>query len=103
MILRSSDQAGEPPHALPDLLGRHRAERQPHEPVALYGTAVVGVGEERRSWGENKPTLLRAARQIFGVGVLRQHDAHEEAAVGDEGLDRKSTRLNSSHVAISYA
>src|SRR5690625_6102134 len=29
--------------------------------------------------------------------------SHNEAAVLSESLDRKSTRLNSSHVAISYA
>jgi hypothetical protein len=60
-ILRSSEQAGEPPNALSDLLGRHRAERQPHEPVARYGTAIVGVGEERRPRGEYQAALLRAA------------------------------------------
>src|SRR5438874_6632873 len=36
-------------------------------------------------------------------GVQRVHNAVLQGQLVDEGLDRKSTRLNSSHVEISYA
>src|SRR5437660_3360790 len=41
-----------------------------------------------------------AGDEVAGVQYL-QHPAL--VVVGDQGRDRKSTRLNSSHVAISYA
>src|SRR5215212_12157354 len=62
-VFRPSEQAREALYTLPDLLRRHRAERQPHEPVARHGAAVVRVGEERGPRGENQPPLLRPARQ----------------------------------------
>src|SRR5690625_6034458 len=66
------------------------------------------------------PLSLHDALPILGGGVRRPGDHavglaqldHHGAEVGDvldllarllEGQDRKSTRLNSSHVAISYA
>src|SRR4051812_49708353 len=48
-------------------------------------------------------TLFRSQGQEGRIGLLallaqgRQHDRH------DRGADRKSTRLNSSHMSISYA
>src|SRR5690606_42018419 len=44
-------------------------------------------------------------RQVLGGGIHREEDelllVFEESVA--EGIDRKSTRLNSSHVKISYA
>src|SRR5689334_24162289 len=47
--------------------------------------------------------LRRDARQALGA-IVRRHDRLRIGARGiDEPLDRKSTRLNSSHSSISYA
>src|SRR5690349_23722674 len=52
-------------------------------------------------------TLFRSALVGRGAGQLRQRRGrpHDLEAVADDrlDLDRKSTRLNSSHVEISYA
>src|SRR5207253_10277197 len=62
----------------------------------------AGSGRIRGSWQKT------AGRWIFGGSVARisrrTHSAVSEQRRGDwsELLDRKSTRLNSSHVAISY-
>src|SRR2546426_9232023 len=55
-------------------------------------------------------TLFRSAAQVQVVGALRRHgDAHalpvhfSHGANRRAGRDRKSTRLNSSHLVISYA
>src|SRR2546428_7450745 len=61
-----------------------------------------------RSWPELDQEHARAAlrqalhglRQGLGADVLTSRGDEE---VGDEALDRKSTRLNSSHDQISYA
>src|SRR5690606_40139048 len=52
----------------------------------LPGYATIGI------WA---PILLVVARLVQGLGVGAQW--------GGAALDRKSTRLNSSHVKISYA
>src|SRR5690349_23731876 len=50
------------------------------------------------------PTLLREKRSEYCCGRSRfLGDAHLAAARVGRGTDRKSTRLNSSHVEISYA
>src|SRR5690625_7114885 len=41
--------------------------------------------------------------RAHGAGGIRAHTQQVVAATGDDREDRKSTRLNSSHVAISYA
>src|SRR5699024_4784786 len=106
------------------------AEAQRVEPVrggAESGTAVVGVGDrgDRGRIYERDPRLLRVehplvrARQPSREATLRGYALGEEARRGGPRLpivggerrrlpcrvrqDRKSTRLNSSHVSISYA
>src|SRR5579885_2837926 len=64
------------------------APRPPRSPLAPY------------------TTLVRSALEVAERRVQRQHVGvadHELAAAGQLRLDRKSTRLNSSHVSISYA
>src|SRR5437762_10544511 len=39
----------------------------------------------------------------YGVSGVQVHDARLAAAMREHGVDRKSTRLNSSHRCISYA
>src|SRR5437762_11424382 len=47
-----------------------------------------------------RPLVARdVGRELLGVGPRRVEPARE----GPRGLDRKSTRLNSSHRCISYA
>src|SRR3712207_7282516 len=58
-------------------------------------------------------TLFRSARvlqkpadEVRHAGqqlAVRRIDAHAVAGLGEHRLDRKSTRLNSSHANISYA
>src|SRR5439155_7733968 len=66
--------------------------------AARRAVARAGAGDDRRR--------LRRAR---GAARRRGHDPARRAERGARrgvrgpGLDRKSTRLNSSHVAISYA
>src|SRR5690625_7709582 len=45
----------------------------------------------------------RGSRELVRQTGLTEHSAPEYALNSDIGRDRKSTRLNSSHVAISYA
>src|SRR5439155_11366545 len=47
-------------------------------------------------------TLFRSSRTARGVGTLADGQRGSQDGAGREE-DRKSTRLNSSHVAISYA
>src|SRR5207249_8678673 len=67
-----------------------------HQPVAgldaLLERSGVGVGDESRPFGH-----ARRARE--GVEVPED----EARVVAAPHRDRKSTRLNSSHVSISYA
>src|SRR5690242_21353240 len=66
----------------------------------------------RSAWEDLMPECLWKFRvKDFGplwVGIDSHgnslfHDVQEEAQKRLEGLDRKSTRLNSSHMSISYA
>src|SRR3712207_8321588 len=60
----------------------------------------------RRELGDEPPDVVVALPDDHGAEVLR-HDLLRDEAVGVDGregrLDRKSTRLNSSHANISYA
>src|SRR5579871_3282722 len=55
------------------------------------------ITEERRL---NEQECLAAIHRLQILGAIRPATAHESQS---ERLDRKSTRLNSSHVEISYA
>src|SRR5690625_6298044 len=63
-----------------------------HDPVMDGGEADVDVVE-----------VLLEHVGAQGVGQRRAHRFGEVAADVVDRVDRKSTRLNSSHVAISYA
>src|SRR5690625_2723461 len=45
----------------------------------------------------------QVAFDLQGDGDINAHEVEEIISKANERLDRKSTRLNSSHVAISYA
>src|SRR5690606_42067214 len=77
---------------------RHGAERD-QEAVAVL-TQVHGAGDVRQLPGE--------AAHVGEEGVQRHRAARvvgdrARAVAAGQWLDRKSTRLNSSHVKISYA
>src|SRR3989442_4793226 len=51
-------------------------------------------------------TLFRSSRSLAhdaGHDLRRRRDHREDQAAAEDRRDRKSTRLNSSHVRISYA
>src|SRR5437870_6416733 len=78
----------------------------PRSPLFPYTTLfrsrlAVEVGD-----GLDRRVGLHIPEQVAGAGDLGADDAHRRALrIGAEHAheDRKSTRLNSSHVAISYA
>src|SRR3712207_7367971 len=51
------------------------------------------------------PSFRRNARTVHGLELALRGEGRRRAAAtrGDDGADRKSTRLNSSHANISYA
>src|SRR5207253_4161911 len=92
---------GTPPLSLHDALPissrvrrrRIASERPSHGPQQ-------GLGLLRRNILDPPDELVLAWRGVDGV-VRRRHEVRFSNPC--EGRDRKSTRLNSSHVAISYA
>src|SRR5699024_11634683 len=69
---------------------------------ALDDAVVVGRGQGHdlrdRELGEG-----RGARALELRGIVHRADSDDDALSLHEAGDRKSTRLNSSHVSISYA
>src|SRR5690349_22163121 len=80
-----------------------------HDALPIYDLGVVpGVG--RRGYGLDELVQIGRAANPVDFGAFGQFVRHRDgvrrfpASVEvDDGLDRKSTRLNSSHVEISYA
>src|SRR3712207_7256526 len=66
--------------------------------AALHARAV-GAGVDP---GERGVDLGERDLQV-GAAALRDRVGHRLGALGERLLDRKSTRLNSSHANISYA
>src|SRR5215475_10941839 len=90
--------------------------RPAHDPIdgAQDGPGEESAGqsdgdEDRRRGGEEEPSggaeggprIVEGAGDLDGVGLSPHLDRGGEDAHGL--VDRKSTRLNSSHVKISYA
>src|SRR5438477_9044460 len=62
-----------------------------------------GGGAGHRHQGAHRPRLV-VAQRYFGRGPERRRvRVHEEVRGDQSSGDRKSTRLNSSHMSISYA
>src|SRR5690625_6044324 len=82
---------------------------------------IVRVDKEDpiAAWDAHNETLSRAEKILndknyekliftgpgtnLEIGLPKGHIWQGGSAVSESGIDRKSTRLNSSHVAISYA
>src|SRR5439155_25377008 len=74
-------------------------EHAEHLQRLCQGRDQFAIGERHR--GQVAPPRLRDRQSEYG-GVVMDDDLAVDRRV-DVELDRKSTRLNSSHVAISYA
>src|SRR5690349_6892909 len=69
-----------------------------HDPSHVEGVRAVVVTS---ALPKTHPELERA--RSLGIPVIRRAEALGEAVSGGDLIDRKSTRLNSSHVENSYA
>src|SRR5256885_5241761 len=76
----------------------------------LPGVGVVGKGQRGRAVGGDDPTadgegVARCLPQgpVLVPGERGGREQQDQPADQDEHRDRKSTRLNSSHLVISYA
>src|SRR5439155_16573608 len=80
-----------------------------HLLLAAREAPAAPTGELSQLREEREDALERpgTARLLTDLQVLDHREVAEDAPVlgheADAGTDRKSTRLNSSHVAISYA
>src|SRR5437660_1436568 len=64
--------------------------------------AIIGLSIKTAAQAQEAPVELLDYVGIGGVYATTSKD-NPDPPIGVAGLDRKSTRLNSSHVAISYA
>src|SRR5690606_41948244 len=83
-------------------LFRSRLRGQQLEEDGLVGVqAVLGLVEDHAALVVDG--LLGALLAVVGGQVVHEHAARAQLLEPRGGEDRKSTRLNSSHVKISYA
>src|SRR3712207_6888288 len=76
-----------------------------HDALPIYAAGAQPLGEARGEGDvEPDPAQLLHAQKDLGGGPVHDQAAliHDDDAI-EEGGDRKSTRLNSSHANISYA
>src|SRR2546427_12314548 len=88
-----------------DQLPTHRAARDYlHIFPIVRGFSPTLLEQEVIMKAENE-SLMRRATSLGSLGAAARQQGEEVAAAADfrEALDRKSTRLNSSHSQISYA
>src|SRR5438067_10097633 len=83
--------------------------RPPRSTLFPYTTLFRSRGDEGREADDRGEAVVEDEelqedrRAAHHFDVERQHGAHRLARRADALRDRKSTRLNSSHVSISYA
>src|SRR3712207_6870705 len=73
--------------------------RPPRSTLFPYTTLFRSQPEDAAALRQHRRQRLEVQPQVVGVEVAVARDVRE----GVEVLDRKSTRLNSSHANISYA
>src|SRR5690606_40992582 len=71
--------------------------------VADVPSAVSVVTEDDIQLGRQQLGLDEALVQVPGLFMQNRYNFTQDLRVSIRGADRKSTRLNSSHVKISYA
>src|SRR5690349_24085704 len=72
-----------------------------HDALPICGTDACGSGICACMVVTAKQTMSRATRKVV-IGILSS-DKGRTSSAWSRAQDRKSTRLNSSHVEISYA
>src|SRR5205807_5949032 len=73
--------------------------RHPLPPTIAFFFFFLKIRRPPRSTLFPYTTLFRSPRLIFASSTAADHWSYYQA----KGIDRKSTRLNSSHLVISYA
>src|SRR5690625_6428431 len=101
---QSTSAAMEAPAATPG----HHAGAQQHPPPREAGDVGTPPAQEAGDVGTSRPreageegTRHKTGHELRANHLSLAYDARR--VIDDLNLDRKSTRLNSSHVAISYA
>src|SRR3989442_10823193 len=79
---------------------RRGGEAAPRGPQALDVLFVLGETRDRRAASNDPVGVADVRRDLIGRAL---HLDEEDGGHARSGRDRKSTRLNSSHVRISYA
>src|SRR5699024_12830818 len=76
----------------------------PVQDISYYEEYKDTVDFNETPWFENGKVGLVVPEYIENINSVEDLNDHKELFEGENiGLDRKSTRLNSSHVSISYA
>src|SRR5207249_8624779 len=86
--------------ALP--ISRRPAIGRLHDAAATAGAHDVAVGVRGKAFGPHGDEARELARRLV-ISAERAVGRQPRGPEEDDGVDRKSTRLNSSHVSISYA
>src|SRR5439155_19456718 len=85
----------------------HAAHRSLHSFPTRRSSDLAGAPSRRRSRGSPPAARPRhqhvSERAAYGLRPAESRDPDAENGRRGRAKDRKSTRLNSSHVAISYA
>src|SRR5207248_5861679 len=75
-----------------------------HDALPIYVRAAYGPGTQARQLLIARRLIERGVRFVqVWHGAGQPWDNHDDLEVNHRRLDRKSTRLNSSHRTISYA
>src|SRR5690606_41047395 len=86
------------PRPLPSFPTRRSSDLRADRPPAIERPSDVVDGDQLPVGHLEHPVTV-----VEHVSVVGDHDGGDSVLVGFSGQDRKSTRLNSSHVKISYA